>query len=324
MERFDEGLYLTTSQVAELADVHPSTVKRWCNDGDLPYDTTDGGHRRIYLADVLALTGRKGIDTILDHFAPYQAHVWTAIQEAIEEDNYERFRSLALGWLDRGKIERMGWLFREFGRHPRIPFESFGDKAIRSFMAEIGELWRSGALRSGEEHMATEMLVETLLRLRDQGGRSDIAGGATPPVAIVGAMEGDRHHLASLCLRIMLERRGWHVYYLGADVPVEDFAALQRQHRAGLVCVSFAPPNTGADMQRCVRILSEFYNGAHPWTLVLGGAVHPLPKIDVTPFEDFRIFTSLTDFGVALDEGLARSDSGPGETAADSTFSAEA
>lgn len=323
MERFDEGLYLTTSQVAELADVHPSTVKRWCNDGDLAYDATDGGHRRIYLADVLSLTRARGMETILDHFAPYEAHVWTAIEEAVEEDNYERFRSLALGWLDRGKIDRMGWLFREFGRHPRIPFESFGDKAIRSFMVEIGELWRSGALRSGEEHMATEMLVETLLRLRDEGAKAVGDADERTPVAIVGAMEGDRHHLASLCLRIMLERRGWHVYYLGADVPVEDFAALQSQHRAELVCVSFAPPNTGADMQRCVRILSEFYDEAHPWTLVLGGGVHPLPEIDVTPFSEFRIFTSLSDFGVALEEGLAHPEGGVPQ-AEESTLSAEA
>lgn len=331
MERFDDTLHMTTSQVAELLDVHPSTVKRWCNDGELAFDKTEGGHRRIHLADVLDLTRERSIHTMLDHFSPYEAHVWNAVNEAAESGSFDRVHALALGWLDRGQIQRMGWLFRELGRHPRIPFEQFADRCIRGFMIQIGDLWRTGQLRSGEEHMTTEMLVETLLRLRDEDlGHPAIAGNgrAAPsngngrpagrhmqdlatgdhPVAVVGAMEGDRHHLASLCLRIMLERRGWHVFYLGADVPVEDFAAIQKQHAASLVCVSFAPPNTGADMQRCVRILSEFYDPGAPWSLVMGGSVHPIPDSGVldTPFLDFRIFDSLADFGEALDAGLGR------------------
>jgi len=328
MERFDDTLHMTTSQVAELLDVHPSTVKRWCNDGDLPVDKTDGGHRRIHLSDVLSLTAQRNIPTMLQHFAPYEAHVWTAVTEAVENDSFEKVHALALGWLDRGRIQRMAWLFRELGRHPRISFERFADECIRGFMVRIGEMWRAGQLRSGEEHMATEMLVETLLRLRDEGppGAHAAANGSVAsangngessdhlhdrdggPVAVVGAMEGDRHHLASLCLRIMLERRGWHVFYLGADVPVEDFAAIQKQYRASLVCVSFAPPNTGADMQRCVRILSEFYDTRQPWSLVLGGGVHPLPSPEEmsTPFEDFRILSSLGEFATALESGLGQ------------------
>jgi excisionase family DNA binding protein len=338
MERFDDTLFMTTSQVAELLDVHPSTVKRWCNDGDLAFDKTDGGHRRIHLADILDLTREREIHTLLDHFSPYEAHVWNAVTAAAESGSFDRAHALALGWLDRGHIQRMGWLFRELGRHPRIPFESFADDCVRGFMVKIGDLWRTGQLRSGEEHMTTEMLVETMLRLRDEdfrpsgggrnGGGSRQNGNGRPGdlrhlrdlsaghdrIAVVGAMEGDRHHLASLCLRIMLERRGWHVFYLGADVQVEDFAAIQRQHEASLVCVSFAPPNTGADMQRCVRILSEFYDPAAPWSLVMGGSVHPIPDPDGldAPFEEFRIFDSLGDFGVALDAGLGR----PVDTAA--------
>ena len=325
MERFENELYMTTSQVAELLDVHPSTVKRWCNDGDLPVDKTDGGHRRIRFSNVLSLGRQRGIHTILDHFTPYEAHVWTAFNEAAELGSFAKAHALALGWLDRGRIERTAWLFRELGRHPSVPFERFVDDCVRGFMVQIGDLWRRGQLRAGEEHMATEMLIETLLRLRDDApngtlrdGEWDIDGredsGERPDdlgpqrLAVVGAMEGDRHHLAALCLRIMLERRGWRVFYLGGDVPIEDFAAIQKQHRASLVCVSFTPPNTGADMQRCVRVLSEFYDARYPWSLVLGGAVEPLPapeEID-TPFEEFEILPSLEAFSEVLAEGLGR------------------
>ena len=104
--------------------------------------------------------------------------------------------------------------------------------------------------------MVTEVLVEVLLRLRSEIGGSRLgaaeANGAarsgnglgamengngrsaagphrsepgSTGIAVVGSMEGDRHSLAPQCLRLLLERRGWEVFYLGADVPVEDFSA---------------------------------------------------------------------------------------------------
>ncbi|MDT8369933.1 MAG: excisionase family DNA-binding protein [Longimicrobiales bacterium] len=333
LDRLEGPASLTTSQVAELLDVHPSTVKRWCNDDELSSDKTEGGHRRIHLADALGLARERGIPTFLDPFVPYEGHVWQAITDAAESGSFDRVHALALGWLDRGRIERIGHLFHELGRHPRIPFELFADLGIRDFMVRIGELWEGGQLRAGEEHITTGILVDTLLRLRDESPaigtgvgegsirkahlvapptgtddrHSTLSSPAPAAVAVVGAMEGDRHALAPLCVRIVLERRGWRVLYLGADVPVEDFSAIQRQHGARLVCISFAPPNTGADMQRCVRILSEFHDRSTPCALVLGGSVRPLEttREAATPFEELRIFHTLVDFGEVLDAGLA-------------------
>ncbi len=297
MERFNAELLLTTTQVAELLSVHPSTVKRWSNEGAVEVDKTEGGHRRIHLQDAIALAREREITTFLDAFAPYEGHVWTAINQVVEQASFERAHDLAIGWLTRGKLDRLGRLFLELGRHPSVSFASFCDEGIRGFMREVGALWRSGQLRVGEEHMASERLVETLLALREGGSP---APGS--PRAVVGSMEGDRHHLGALCVRLMLERLGWEVFYLGADVPVEDFAAIQRARDATLVCVSFAPPNTGADMMRCVRILDGFYDTSHPYRLALGGEVESVPALAdlARRFVDVGIYESIASFEVAL------------------------
>jgi excisionase family DNA binding protein len=315
MERFNSDLFMTTSQVAQLLSVHPSTVKRWCNDGDLAVDKTDGGHRRIHLRDVLELAGSREIPTFLRHFTPYEGHVWTAFSRAVNDGDFSRVHSLAMGWLTRGNMKRLAALFFEMGRHPEISFADFVDEGIRGFMAEVGETWRAGRLRVGEEHMATEILVETLIRLRAAREADDVpavADGEARPVAVVGSMEGDRHHIGSLCARHLLEKRGWEVYFLGADVPVEDFAAIQRSRNAGLVCVSFAPPNTAADMKRCVRILGEFYERAHPYALALGGNLAEDPYLDdlELPFGELGTFPSMAAFDAGLLGGFGRR---PGE-----------
>lgn len=308
MERFNSELYLTTSQVADLLSVHPSTVKRWANEGSVEIDKTEGGHRRIHLQDALEMARSRDIKTFLAPFSPYEGHVWSAVSEVVSSGSFERVHALAMGWLTRGHLRRMGWLFRELGRRPDIPFADFCDHGVRGFMYQVGETWRQGRLRVGEEHMASEMLVESLLHLRTEMEDGQ-PGPGTPdpdaPVAVVGSMEGDRHHLGALCVRLLLERRGWRVYYLGADVPVEDYAAVQRSREADLVCVSFAPPNTAADMKRCVRILGEFYQESHPFGLALGGAVGGRPELDdlVLPFQELGIYDTIGAFERVLDEG---------------------
>lgn len=331
MTLLDSSVTLTTTQVAELLAVHPSTVKRWCNEGDLAVHRTAGGHRRIDLHDALTLARERKIASFLHAFAPDEHAVWIAVEHVLETGDFGPVHALAMDWLAAGRMRLLGELFYTLGCHPRIAFTDFCDVGLKGFMTRVGESWRSGRLRVAEEHMVSETLVEALLRLRrlsspdparpdpwalpesevgEGRGDPDRAGAdAEPPHAVVGVMAGDRHQIGAQCVRLLLERRAWQVSFVGADVPVEDFAAVQRTRAARLVCVSFAPPSTAADMQRCVRILSEFYDGARPYALALGGNVGEpavlagLPR----PFRDLAVFGSAASFSDALDGGFAGS-----------------
>lgn len=50
--------YLTPKEVAEILGVSPITVRQWAQKGDLPFITTQGGHRRFLKQDVTNLTQR--------------------------------------------------------------------------------------------------------------------------------------------------------------------------------------------------------------------------------------------------------------------------
>jgi excisionase family DNA binding protein len=47
----DDGRWMTLSEAAALLDVHPTTLRRWANNGDIPVMVTPGGHRRFTAAD---------------------------------------------------------------------------------------------------------------------------------------------------------------------------------------------------------------------------------------------------------------------------------
>lgn len=98
---------------------------------------------------------------------------------------------------------------------------------------------------------------------------------------------------------------------MGPDVPVEDFALLQRSRGADLVCISFSDAAAGADVGRSVRILAELYERARPYALALGGDIDPARIPDVVPFTDLDVFTRVADFDEALDAGFGTTRTAP-------------
>jgi excisionase family DNA binding protein len=309
MERFNPELTLTSSEVAGLLSVHASTVKRWCNDGEIASEKTAGGHRRVHLEDALTFARQRGIETVLAPFHPYEPHVWTALKAVRDGGSFGRLHTLSMGWVVRGQVRRLSALFDALARDPSVPLCRYCDEGVRGLMVKVGQAWAEGRLRVAEEHIVSQAMTEVLLRLRPEGAgdRAPEGWSDRPPVAVVGTMEGNQHHLGSLCVRLLLERLGWEVIYLGPDVPVEEFAAVQRGRDAALVCVSLPPPAQAGDVARAVGVLGGSYDPAHPFALALGGSFlqDMDPSVLAGPFTDARCFGSCTSLREALEAGFA-------------------
>jgi excisionase family DNA binding protein len=52
----DQKEWLSLSEASALLGVHPTTLRRWADSGNIPCLRTPGGHRRFRTADVLAWT----------------------------------------------------------------------------------------------------------------------------------------------------------------------------------------------------------------------------------------------------------------------------
>ena len=94
MEQVPDGVALTSSEAAALLDVHTSTVKRWCNDGELESELTPGGHRRISIHAATTFARDRGIGTILVPFHPYEPQVWTVLRAITEDGSFKELTTL--------------------------------------------------------------------------------------------------------------------------------------------------------------------------------------------------------------------------------------
>lgn len=46
--------WLTLSEAAQVLGIHPTTLRRWADNGDIPVKVTPGGHRRFLRAELMA------------------------------------------------------------------------------------------------------------------------------------------------------------------------------------------------------------------------------------------------------------------------------
>lgn len=298
---------LTSTDAASLLHVHPSTVKRWCNEGGLASYTTDGGHRRILLDDALAFARRKDIRTALTPFHPFDAHVWKALSDAETGGSFGAAHTLALHWAARRDFERLEQLLLALGRSKAIPFSTFCDEGVRGLMRLVGEAWRSGRMRIGDEHMVSTAVTGALHTLRREWlDLHPRFPGDHRPAAVVGTLEGNHHRLGALCVRILLERAGWDVLYPGADVPTRDFGYIQLSKHASLVCVSLAPTASMGDVRRCLEALRPGYDLALPYSIVFGGlpSLAPPEDFSTAPFSSVSFLSESAALLDQLDNGL--------------------
>ena len=100
-------------------------------------------------------------------------------------------------------------------------------------MVDLGNLWHDGKIATTTEHFASSYVNGRLRALLALAG-----GQRVGPVVIVACAPLDQHELGALTLAVLLRRGGYQVYFVGANTPVEDLAAMARDLQPFAVMVS--------------------------------------------------------------------------------------
>jgi excisionase family DNA binding protein len=130
--------WLTLTEAAEALRVHPTTLRRWADSGQVPVFLTPGGHRRFAMSDVRDIAARRHsvrrvgpVERIWAEQALKQARLkiaeqeqsrWMKIQDERGRDKHRSMGQQLMGLIlefltteeeDESLIRRA----REFGRH---------------------------------------------------------------------------------------------------------------------------------------------------------------------------------------------------------------
>lgn len=154
--------WLTTSEAAEHLGVHPSTLRRWADDGDLPVMLTPGGHRRFALSDLRTFSKRRlgGLGgTSIEK-------VWA--HEALTHTRHQIIREPERGWMasfdETGREQS-----RQLGRRLlglMIRYVSM-EEGGQDLLAEVSQIGRAYARAAKEAGLPLQGALEIAMFFRD-------------------------------------------------------------------------------------------------------------------------------------------------------------
>ena len=262
---------LTIRDVARLAGVGPTAVKRWTEDGLLRCVRTAGGHRRFRRDDVDAFLRTRGGAAV----AP--AEPW--LDALLAGGDPRALEAFLLS-----ERARAGAWYRVAARAGEA-------------LAALGDRWRSGAVTVVEEHLASERLARALARAAEA-----IPIASDAPGALLACAEGDDHTLGLGLAELVLREAGWATFTAGRRTPIAELRpALGGGMRLLAVSASEASSDAG-ELRRQAEALG-LLSRATGVPLVLGGngAWPDRPRIGVR----FRALEPFHLWAVAERERLA-------------------
>jgi len=240
---------MATAEVAALAGVGVSSVKRWAEQGLLPFLRTAGGHRRFerslvdrFLRQQHSVAGGDGLAT---GGGPLTER-WVA--DLLGQ------RGQALdAVLMKARASQGAWYAVA--------------EQLAEALVEIGRRWAGGQLTIAEEHRVSEDLHRSFARIL-----ATMPLWPEAPVCLLASVEGDEHTLGLTLAELCLREAGWAAQWLGRSTPTDEILREVAAGEVSMVAISAsAASQDGARLGRIVAQVAETC-AARGIELLLGGA----------------------------------------------------
>lgn len=222
---------LSTVQAAEILRVHPSTVKRWVDDGIIPASKTPGGHRKIVLLDLIRLVQEKQLPGPPLDSAILERYLSKSSPTPSNMDELRAGLESALNSHQPSEVQKILLKSHQSG----LSIEPIGDELIFPVMEAVGRSWRMGQTDIAQEHLFTSQIHAGLIELRN---RLLPQAGSHLPMAIGACPEGDFYTLGNLLAELVLLQNGWQVTNIGPNTPCSSVISMARKLRPKLVWLS--------------------------------------------------------------------------------------
>ncbi len=267
---------LSTKEVAGLLNVAETTIKRWADENELTCIKTPGGHRKFERSIVLAFAeGRKYPLTGLippPMTSPQRDH----LSRGVQLKDYALLAEVFLQEALKGDRDSLYELLTYVHTH-QIGLSVIADDIIRPAMTEIGRRWSEGSLEVNQEHLASQAVLEALVRFGPALHRKPSHGRK----AVCSAVEGEQHSLGLRCVAYGLEGDGWSVDMLGANTPFASLSAYVDAVRPDLVCLSSTLTRKNKDHVEAISSLTKLVRRWKGAVVVGGLAAEHLTSTDL-------------------------------------------
>lgn len=129
------------------------------------------------------------------------------------------------------------------------------DDILRDALYEVGKRWERSEIGVGDEHFATNIVREFLVKIRVTPATS---GG---PRLVIGAVAGEEHTVGLTMVANAFSRAGWSVTNLGANVPTDAFIKTVEQSRPEILVLSLTSGARLVEVRQIIETVRKNFPG---------------------------------------------------------------
>ena len=133
-------------------------------------------------------------------------------------------------------------------------------------MFQIGELWCDGKVNVAQEHLATQITLEQMDKLRLMQSIPRLLSYRV----MVCCVEGEQHFIAAKMAADLFQMEGWQVDFLGPNVPTAALIEIVSYRRPNLLALSITVASNLRRTQTLIRKIRKL--AAAPYIIVGGRA----------------------------------------------------
>ena len=138
-------------------------------------------------------------------------------------------------------------------------------EVITPLLHQVGESWRDGSLRVAHEHLSSAIVRSFLGNMNGVFAHSQEG-----PRLVVTTPAGQLHELGALLVATTGASDGWHVTYLGPNLPADEIASAVEQSGARAVALSIIYPPDDRHLKEELRRLAKLLSQSSA-SLLVGG-----------------------------------------------------
>ena len=150
--------------------------------------------------------------------------------------------------------------------------EAWIEGAVGPLLEAVGDRWHAGAISPAHEHLATATARDAL---------GWVMRSYTPPIdapkILVATPAGELHELGAMMAAVTAAEAGWHVQYLGPNIPAVDLAKAAMKIGSDAVALSLVHPDHA---ERTVNEIRELRRALPPSVAVIVGGATAIVSAD--------------------------------------------
>lgn len=226
---------VSPKQAARAFGVSESSLKRWCDQGRIPFVRTAGGHRKMPIADVLDFVRRHDQALASPEILGLPA-VSPRSHSGLTRGRPRLAEALLAG---DELLARQVVLDLYLAQHS---LSVICDEVIAGAFRDIGDRWACQQADVFQERRGCEIALRILFELRRLQPAQE-----NKCRAIGGTIEGDAYCLPSAMAELVLRQSGFQATSLGTGIPFESLTRAVEAIRPRLFWLSVSHIREGLD-----------------------------------------------------------------------------